>query len=248
MRIVGEQVEIAYEKTKVFYADRAKKYDPEHPYISTMYQDNHPEIAEERNQIEIAKILPLLQLDSHSRVLDIGCGVGRWADAISQEIDAYLGCDFSEELISISKQRNKKSNFTFACVSAPQIGEFYHKNQIPPATHVIISGVMMYLNDRDVKQVFQALDGLTQDHAVVYLREAMGLSDRLTLKEFYSEELQHEYNTIYRTKEEYLAMLTENAPAFTVCEHGPMFDNAALNNRKETAQFYFILRKNLGMK
>lgn len=246
MRIIGENVEIEYEKTQNFYEDRAKKYNPEHPYIAVMYQDNHPQIAEERNRIEVAKILPLLQLNQNSRVLDIGCGVGRWADAISENIASYLGCDFSKDLIEIARQRNKKTNFTFEWVSATQIRAFYQQHKIPPATHVIISGVMMYLNDKDVEQIFAALDALTCDNAVVYLREPMGITDRLTLKEFYSEELQHEYNTIYRTREEYRAMLAAQAPDFTVCEHGPMFDDAALNNRKETAQFYFILKKNKG--
>lgn len=243
MRIIGEKVDILYEKTKLFYVDRAKKYDPEHPYIATMYQDSHPEIAEERNRIEISKILPLLHLTTSSRVLDLGCGVGRWADAISQGICSYLGCDFSEDLISIAKQRIKKENFTFECLSATEIGEFYQRNCIPSATHIIISGVMMYLNDNDVNEIFLSLDNLTTEGAVVYLREPMGISNRLTLKDYYSEELQHEYNTIYRTRDEYLDMLTSQAPAFTVCEHGPMFHDAVLNNRKETAQYYFILKK-----
>lgn len=243
MRITGEKIDIAYEKTKEFYDQRASKYTEDHPYLSVMCQDNHPEIAEERNRTEIAKILPLLHLNESSRVLDLGCGVGRWADAIPKNIFCYFGCDFSEDLITIARQRNCKSNFDFECIPVTEIEEFYLKNNILPFTHVILSGVMMYLNDKDVEKLLEGLDKLTQEKATVYIREPMGIIERLTLKEFYSEELQHEYNTIYRTRDEYRSMIAAFAPAFQIYKYGPMFDNAMLNNRKETAQFYFILNK-----
>ena len=223
MRITGQKVDIEYDKTKAFYDYRAEKYSKEHPYITTMCQDKHPEIAEQRNCIEVSQILPILNLDQQARVLDIGCGVGRWADAIPQEISYYLGCDFSEQMVEI---------------------EQYCKQQnIPAFSHVIISGVLMYLNDEDVKKVLRSLSAMTSPNATVYIREPMGIEARLTLKDFYSEELQHDYNTIYRTRDEYREMFTMYAPEFLVSAHGAMFEQAALNNRKETAQFYFILHK-----
>lgn len=246
MRIIDKKVDISYEKTKAFYGDRASKYDDEHPYVSIMYQDDHPEIAEERNRVEISKILPLLKLTRQSRILDLGCGIGRWADAIPEEIGSYLGCDFSDELITIAKSRNHKQGFSFRAVSAMDAAQYCQDNGIPRFSHVIISGMMIYLNDIDVGRVLASLDVLTQKNAIVYIREPMGITNRLTLKDFYSEELKHDYNTIYRTRDEYRSMIRTFAPRFEICEHGPMFENAALNNRKETAQFYFILKKNMG--
>ena len=248
MRIIHNKVDISYDKTQEFYDHRASKYNEEHPYISIMCQDAHPEIAEERNRIETAKILPKLELTHKSRVLDLGCGIGRWADVIPENIAYYLGCDFSKDLIAIAEMRNKKANFSFHVGSAVEIGHYCKENKILPFTNIIISGMMIYLNDSDVEKMFSSLDAITQKHAIVYVREAMGISDRLTLKDFYSEELQHNYNTIYRTRNEYREIFETYAPQFKIQDHGPMFDNAALNNRKETAQFYFILRKNLGMK
>ena len=246
MRIIDKKVDISYEKTKAFYGDRASKYDEEHPYVSIMYQDDHPEIAEERNRVEISKILPLLKLTRQSRILDLGCGIGRWADAIPEDIGSYLGCDFSDELITIAKARNHKQGFSFRAVSAMDAAQYCQDNGIPRFSHVIISGMMIYLNDIDVGRVLASLDVLTQKNAIVYIREPMGITNRLTLKDFYSEELKHDYNTMYRTRDEYRSMIRTFAPRFEICEHGPMFENAALNNRKETAQFYFILKKNMG--
>lgn len=244
MRITEKKIAIEYEKTKAFYDHRAEKYNEEHPYISIMFQDQHPEIAEQRNQAEISRILPMLNLNKQARVLDLGCGIGRWADAISEEIAYYLGCDFSENLIEIANARNCKKNFNFATVSAMEAATYCKQHNIQRFSHIIISGMMIYLNDEDVQRIFQSLSELTLPNATVYIREAMGIEARLTLKDFYSEELQHEYNTIYRTQDEYREMIETYAPDFTISAYGPMFEQAALNNRKETAQFYFILHKN----
>lgn len=246
MRIFDEKVDISYEKTKAFYDQRATKYNKEHPYISIMCQDDHPEIAEERNRVETSKILPILSLTPTSRILDLGCGIGRWADAITEKIEYYLGCDFSEELIAIAKERNQKENYSFQAISAMDAALYCQDNGISPFSHVIISGMMIYLNDSDVGRVLSSLDILTQKNATVYIREPMGVTNRLTLKDFYSEELKHDYNTIYRTRDEYQSMIRTFAPHFEIYEHGPMFEDAALNNRKETAQFYFILKKSVG--
>lgn len=243
MRVTGEKIDIDYEKTKKFYKNRAAKYKIEHPYITVIYQDNHPEIAEARNRAETEKILPMLQLNSEVSVLDIGCGIGRWAEVLPDTVKSYFGCDFSPELIKIAKDRNTRPQFRFMTLSAPDCAAYCAANEISKFSRVIISGVMMYLNDRDVQKVFASLDALTEPNAIVYLREPMGIMDRLTLKDFYSEELQHDYNTIYRTRDEYREMLATYAPKFTIKAHGPMFEQAALNNRKETAQFYFILQK-----
>lgn len=243
MRITGQKAEIEYDKTKAFYDYRAGKYNEEHPYLTTMCQDHHPEIAEQRNQLEVFKILPALHLTQKARVLDIGCGVGRWADAIPKEIRYYLGCDFSAQMIKIAKSRNKKANFNFAVVSAMDVKKYCKHQNIPAFTHIIISGILMYLNDVDVKKVLQSLTNLSQPGTIVYIREPMGIEARLTLKDFYSEELQHEYNTIYRARNEYQEMIAMYAPEFEITAHGAMFEQAALNNRKETAQFYYILQK-----
>ena len=245
MRVFNNKIDISYDKTKEFYNHRASKYNEEHPYISVMCQDAHPEIAEERNRVETSKILPKLELTSESRVLDLGCGIGRWADVIPENIASYLGCDFSQDLIAIAKMRNKKPNFFFRVGSAVEIEQYCQENRIPSFTHIIISGMMMYLNDVDVEKIIASLGTLTQKHAIVYIREAMGISDRLTLKDFYSEELQHDYNTIYRTRDEYGTIFETYAPQFKIHEHGPMFDNDTLNTRRETAQFYFILKKSV---
>lgn len=113
MRVIADKVEIDDKKTKDFFSRRGGKYNEKNPYSLTMYQDNHPELVRERNKYEVQILKPLLQLDSHSRVLDFACGIGRWADAITEDIEEYCGIDYSSEFVRIARERNKKENFSF---------------------------------------------------------------------------------------------------------------------------------------
>ena len=74
MRVIADKVEIDDKKTKDFFSRRGVKYNEKNPYSLTMYQDNHPELVRERNKYEVQILKPLLQLDSHSRVLDFAAG------------------------------------------------------------------------------------------------------------------------------------------------------------------------------
>lgn len=113
MRVKNTVEEISYESTKNFFKKRAEKYKDDNPYAVTMYQDDNKELVEKRNKAEVDRILPLLELNESSRVLDVGCGIGRWAEQIPKNICEYCGVDFSNELIQIARQRNSMRQFFF---------------------------------------------------------------------------------------------------------------------------------------
>lgn len=105
MRIKKNIENINYDETQFFFQNRAKKYNSSYPYSVTMYQDSHPELTEKRNIQEVKKLRDLLRLDSSSRILDLACGIGRWAEQIDSNIDYYYGVDFASNLIEIAKKR-----------------------------------------------------------------------------------------------------------------------------------------------
>lgn len=245
MRIKEQITDIDYEQTKRFFTKRAEKYRENNPYSVTMYQDNHPELVKERNKVEIEKLCPKLHLSDHSKILDIACGIGRWADAVEVGIDEYCGIDFSGELIEIANKRNKKPNFSFFEGAIREIDKILLENDKGKYNTVLMVGILMYLNDDDLLQTLQATERVCEEHAILCIREPMGISARLTLKDFFSEELQDNYNAIYRTREEILRFLQAAflEKGFSIKEEGFLFDEDALNNRKETAQYYYILER-----
>lgn len=245
MRITEEIVDIDYHETKRFFEKRADKFSADNPYSVTMYQDHNKELVRERNRKETEKLLPLLKLHANSQVLDVACGIGRWADAMPDCIEEYCGVDFSGELVEIARQRNRRNNFYFLEGAADQIEQTVLKARREGYNRILMVGILMYLNDRELTDTLAQIERISQEHTIICIREPIGISKRLTLKDFFSEELQDNYNAIYRTRQE-LRKLIDTAflqKGFIVSQEGFLFDEDALNNRKETAQYFYILER-----
>lgn len=246
MRLKGGHEDINYEATKAFFNNRAGKYNEDNPYAVTMYQDNNPELVKQRNAKEIEKLLPLLKLDEKSKVLDIACGIGRWSDAITTDIDKYCGIDFCEEFILKARELNKeKSNRFFFAGKSNEITNCLLNNKWGGIfNRVLLVGALVYLNDNDLNDTFKQIGEIVEEKAIVIIREPIGLEERLTLKEHFSEELADTYNAIYRTRDEIMASLDKSLlkQGFRTTKEDYLFDGS-LNNRKETAQYYFVLER-----
>src|SRR5687767_9318782 len=100
-RLVAQPADIEYRHTHSFFEARGAG-DRSSPHTATMYQD--PTLAEQRDGAEKENILPLLALNKSDRVLDVGCGAGRWAEAVVSIVADYLGIDFSANLLEIARK------------------------------------------------------------------------------------------------------------------------------------------------
>ena len=244
MRIKHDVEKLNYQETKRFFKSRADKYKADNPYSVTMYQDQNPELVRERNQHEVNKLLPFLKLDENSKVLDLACGIGRWADAISCKIAEYCGIDFSEELIDIAKKRNTKPEAEFYSSELTALENILSSNGKGNFNKILMIGIMMYLNDDDIISILNQAEKRCDEHTIFCIREPIGLGDRLTLKDFFSEELKDNYNAIYRTDDEIKNILGKTLllNGFSITHEGFLFDDS-LNNRKETSQYFYILER-----
>lgn len=246
MRIKNTKEKISYTNTHEFFNNRAKKYNEDNPYSVTMYQDDNPELVRARNQKETERIIPKLKLDVNSKILDIACGIGRYSDAVDVEIEEYCGIDFCEDFINFAKERTKEQGNRFFYVSmSSEVEKCLKDNSKGKYNRILLIGSLMYLNDDDMESTFKQIESVAEEKAIVCIREPIGLTDRLTLKEQFSDELKDKYNAIYRTRDELVEYLNNTliVKGFSLIEEGPLFEDANLNNRKETAQYYFILER-----
>lgn len=243
MRAKGKIENIDYSETKEFFKHRAGKFREDNPYSVTMYQDNNEKLVRERNKKEIEKLKPLLELVETSRVLDIGCGIGRWGDAITEQIDEYCGIDFSGELIKIARERNEKANYFFYEGAVTDIETVLSQNKKADYNVILLMGILIYVNDADLETFLEQLEHRCMEHTRICIREPIGIQERLTLKEFFSEDLNDNYNAIYRTRGELVAFLEKGLlrKGFKIEQEGFLFEGSNLNNRKETTQYYFVL-------
>lgn len=233
-RLYGDKEEISPDKVKDFFNQRASK-DVESEFSIVLFQDK--ENSEQRHQEE-KKIFHENIDVSGMNVLEIGCGVGRWVEALHDKCGSYLGLDFSEELLEIAKNSYKEfDNCKFQLMSATDIkvDELLIK---PPFDVIIFSGFLMYINDDDLDIIMDEVNQIGADDKKVFAMEPIShMESRLTLKDFYSEGLESDYSAIYRTKDEYIEFFEKlNCNEIRT---GDIFEN--LSDHSETGYMYFVV-------
>lgn len=246
-RIYGKKVDINAEHTQNFYDARAKSIkNMANPYVSVLLGDQNPEYALAWDVFEKENILPKMQIDDTSRVLDIGCGMGRWAEALIPISGYYCGTDLSAEMIKYAKERNYFSEKAYDFLNYG-FEEFcaLPKTQLPcQFNRLWICGIMMYVNDEVLFSGMEHLLDKMDVHAKVYFTETIALKERLTLNQFYSEALKTDYDVIYRTEEDYNQMYkTWISAGFRIIEQGLL---PHLNKEKEyseTNRWYTIMER-----
>ena len=118
-RLYGENKDINSKDVKKFFSDRANR-DLESDLSIVLFQDK--ENSEQRH-IEEKKLLHEHIDVSCKKVLEVGCGIGRWAEALQDKCDSFLGIDYTEDLIEIANQTYDFDNCKFQVMSATDIKE-----------------------------------------------------------------------------------------------------------------------------
>lgn len=239
----AKEIQVDSRKILDFFESRVTRCEKNNPLTMTMYQS--AELAMQRDEHEKRLILPKLNITTQSRVLDIGCGNGRWYEALKKFGLAYTGVDFSPSLINIAREKYQNSDLCkFIVGKADDISSEILSDKECLITHVIISGVTLYLNDAEVINMLIGLDSLSQSGTIIYLREPIANNTRLTLNEHWSDDLDSHYSAIYRTQAELLSLISgcPSVMKLELIECGDMYPDA-LNNRKETQQRYYLLKR-----
>lgn len=245
-RIYGDKIKIDYDKTLDFFENRGNNKELNTKYNYVLFQDDSPSIAIARDNEEKKKISEKLSWDKGKRVLDIGCGIGRWGEYILKMGLEYIGIDYSSKLLKIANENLKDygENFKLLHGSFQNFHEVLSENEIDSKFDMIfVNGVMMYINDIDLKNGLKQINTVCKEHCELYFKESMAFDKRLTLNDIYSDSLTQNYTAIYRSIDEYKEMLNIFLESnFKIKEDGALFDTA-LQNRKETVDYYFILER-----
>jgi cyclopropane fatty-acyl-phospholipid synthase-like methyltransferase len=223
-----------------FFEERARKAEALGPVRAVIYQDKNPSLAQQRDAAEKALLLPLIDVRAEDIVLDAGCGSGRWAEVVIPACGRYHGVDASRGLVDIARQRfGQFHNAQFNVVSVDQLCSSASLAE-ERFTRIISFGVYIYLNDDAVESALRQLCAVAAPEAKVVLREPVATGDRLTLTDFYSEDMDQIYSAVYRPESELMGMFerTLGAAGFRLQACGDVLD-AGLNNRAETRQRWF---------
>ena len=219
-RVYGEKVSIDAENTVSFYNQRAKTIkNRKQEYTTVLLGDQDPDFSVKWDAYEKQFILPKLKLNQDKVILDIGCGIGRWAEAVADQCKEYYGVDFSSEMIAVAKENIKNEDCHFYAMSAvdavsnPKIAD--RKYDI-----VLDVGVSMYINEEELVECYQGLKKLADRDTLFYFEESVGKKERITLNHIWSDNLNAYYGAIYRTREEYKSLIEECMNGVEFIEEG----------------------------
>lgn len=232
-RLYGDKENIDSEEVKNFFSERASR-ELESDLSIVLFQDK--ENSEQRHIEEKKLLYEHINLEG-KKVLEVGCGIGRWAEALHGKCKSFLGIDYTEDLIEIANKSYDFDDCKFQVMSATDIKADELLIE-PPFDVIIFSGVLMYINDDDIKLVFNELNKIGADDKKLFIMEPVScMESRLTLKDFYSEGLEADYNAIYRTPKEYLDAF-ENLNCNKIFSDDIFKD---LSDHSETKYMYFLI-------
>ena len=240
-RVYGEKINIDTKNTISFYNQRAKTIKTrEREYTTVLLGDQDPDFSVKWDAYEKQFILPKLKLTKEKLVLDIGCGIGRWAEAVVGQCKEYYGVDFSSEMIAVAKQNVRNNHCHFYTMS---IVDALSDPKITARKYdlVLMAGVSMYINEDELKESYRLLRKLVNKDSLFYFEESVGKKERLTLNHIWSEDLQDYYGAIYRTREEYKSLIRECMKEVEFIEEGYM-NFLDKKEQSETSHWYAVLR------
>lgn len=237
-RIYADKIEIDNNSTKEFWENRANNINN----LQTVLLGSDKTGIEQNTRNEHEKLIveSVVKQIQNPRILDIGCGIGRWAENLINQFDSYTGVDFSEGFINFASEKFANySNIKFYNNSILNLDKEILDSNF---NFIICTGVLMYVNDTNLSKFFKTLKQMTNTCNIqnIYIQESISIMEnRLTLNQFESKDLKTNYNAIYRTKQEYEEYFKTNK--FDIIKTDLLLDNKS-GAREETNAQYWILK------
>ncbi len=179
-----------YKKLDEFWDRRADEFGNMKLESITLFEKS--DLVLERDKLEkeaIAKV----QLPANCKALDLGCGVGRLSIYLASMCKEVLAVDSSRGLLDIAKKENAAPNISYLQSS---IVDFKTNLSFD---FVLISAVLMYLDDPDVLATIENFKRFTKKGSVIFLKESVSLLGKnFEIIDKYSESLKSDYSAIYR--------------------------------------------------
>lgn len=223
--------EINQEAVKEFWEGRATLYGKAPLSSITNFADDKK--TKQMDSLEKIQLMKFINIKKDKEILDIGCGVGRITMFLANHADFVLGVDYAQELLEVAweeARRKKVYNVDFLC--APSYNFCYNRQ----FDKVVIFGLLSYMNDENVIKTIENAYNQLKDGSVLILKETVGTDGHFEVLDKFSEELQTNYSSIYRTSKELIKMF-ENV-GFKL-EH----DEKLYQHRKETGMWFFVFEK-----
>jgi ubiquinone/menaquinone biosynthesis C-methylase UbiE len=164
--------------------------------------------SEDAAQYEENKLIEYLKNKKDLKVLDLGCGNGRWAGILRHKIQRYVGIDFSETFIrQAQKVYNDENIYEFKCMPAQEyaVNEKYDI--------IFIIGLLTYMNNEEILVMIENIKRMLHQGGMIFVRNVTIRDDKASQK-FYNRRLNIFERMFGRMKYQLIRRSPENEIAF----------------------------------
>lgn len=237
-RIYGENVDIRGEEVKTFWAKRAALAGVGSTRSTLLGNHGGVDLTKMQNERD-NEVFRECVGGKKQRILEFGCGNGRWGELLKDIVESYSGIDFTPEFIEQARKLFAgDGRFRFAVGALTELPTAFIREG-GGYTMGICAGCVMYLNDDEAPKFYEQVEKLPV--AALFLKETVSTMDkRLTLVDFPSKELQTDYNVVYRMPSEYEAFYREALPGFRFERKGWLYP-AESGKWAETNNYFWHL-------
>ncbi len=127
------------------------------------------------------------------RLLEVGCGSGRWAWALHKQLSKYVGIDISKKSIEWAINKKKKMNIKNCTFQTVPLNKFVSKNKFDI---IYFGGVTQYMSDAELEKNLIYTTNLLSNNGVIIDRST------ISLEKFGASKSSSNYYAKYRTKKE----------------------------------------------
>jgi len=198
-------------RKNVWVDDQDKKFEIDPELIKTYFNKTLSLVfGPDKAKKEEKTLLPFIKLNQNAKVLDLGCGNGRWAKILLPKISKYIGVDVSKEFIKLAEKTIKDEKAGFVCLPA--------QNYLSDEKFdlVLVIGLITYMNDEDIRKLSLNCKKMLKPDGRLILRNVT-LEDSSTNRKFYNYEpnwirkliRKPKYQVIRRTVKEELSLFRE---------------------------------------
>lgn len=190
-------------------------------------------VAEKRN---VFGFLEKVALPDHN-ILEPGCGTGRWSRELARLVKHVTAFDPCERFIEKARDLSVSADPPIHNIDyrVDEITTFQTERRFQG---IFSSGLLLYLSDEEVIRLWEMVSMLLMAGGWLLMKESIAIERRLELHGYYSEVLNEEYYSIYRTQEELLAGLDI---AFDLVDQRVIL--SPTEQKPETCQKVFLLRR-----
>lgn len=215
-RVYGKNVDIRRKAVQTFWAKQATLEGG----TSRTLLGNHggEDLTAMKNALD-NRLFRECAGEGKQRIVEFGCGNGRWADLLKDIVESYSGIDFTPEFIEQARSLFKNDRrFRFAVGTLTDLPMAFLREG-GDYTMGICSGCVMYLNDDEARNFYESVTKLPVQ-ALFFKEKASTMDKRLTLVDFPSKELRADYSVVYRMPSEYEAFYDKALPDFRIKRKG----------------------------